>query len=349
MRLDHASDPARPAVTGGGARRRGPDVGGVRRSGRVGGSQCALPPGRGHARQPQRKGEGHAPQRRRQILQLLLAGPAAQAPGQVLVDLGRVSGSEPPTHVGAEVVDGEAAGVLDFAPEVGLEETLPEPGPGPHRQLGHAVGRHAEKEGGLAGGNAFHLREPQHRAPALRKAPEGGGHQRGVDAVDQAVGRPHDLGRRLERLRCRRGTRPAGAPGYVEGGVAGGREEVGTEAGAVVQLPRLEYHQHPGEGLGHGVGGVVGVAGDGVGHPPRRGRVTAIELVEGLLVTLCRPLGQNLVIGAGLGSVSASSHRVSSEHDSSPSSRSPALPPLYPRGGPGGGSSRPARPPGRAT
>ena len=67
----------------------------------------------------------------------------------------------------------------------------------------------------------------------------------------------------------------------VDGGVAGGGQEVRAEGHACVDAAQGLGLEDLHEGVGHRVGGVVGVGGDGLGHPPRGFDMAAVELVEG--------------------------------------------------------------------
>ena len=73
-------------------------------------------------------------------------------------------------------------------------------------------------------------------------------------------------------------------------------QEVGPEGNTLGQAPGRQRPEDVDEGLGDGVGRVVGVGGDRLGHSPGSVGVAAVELVEGAGVTGRRPLRQ---VGVG--------------------------------------------------
>ena len=75
----------------------------------------------------------------------------------------------------------------------------------------------------------------------------------------------------------------------VDGGVAGGLQKVGPEGDTVGQAPGGQGLEDLGEGVGDGVGGVVGVGGHSLGHPPCGLGVAAVQLVEGAHIAGCGP------------------------------------------------------------
>ena len=72
--------------------------------------------------------------------------------------MARSRGDSAAGDVGAEMVDGELALAADLAGgDVGLEVPLAQAVAGPHRELGHAVGRQAEHRRRLLGRDLLDL------------------------------------------------------------------------------------------------------------------------------------------------------------------------------------------------
>ena len=232
---------------------------------------------------PRHDGQGHegASEGGADLAQVGVAASARLTAREVLVDLGGVAGPEGAADVGAEAVDHLAACAVDLL-EVGLQEALFQAVAGAHGELGDPIGRHAQHARRLAGGDALDLGEPQHRAPPLGQGTEGGGDQRRVGRVDHLLGGARQGLGGLDAVARRDGA--AGAAQHVDGGVAGGGQEVGPEAGGLGEAALGEGLHDPGEGVADRVGGVVDVAGDPIGDAHRRAGVAAVELLERLPV-----------------------------------------------------------------
>jgi hypothetical protein len=101
-------------------------------------------------------------------------------------------------------------------------------------------------------------------------------------------------GRAVQRVVAGRLAAAVAAHG-VEGAVAGGGEEVRLEGVAVLEPAGLDRLQDAGECLGHRVGGVVGVAGDGLADAPGGVGVTPVELVERIVEPGEDPVHQHCI------------------------------------------------------
>jgi len=212
--------------------------------------------------QRQREGQDGPAQGGAQVVEPVEPGPACGA----ALEMGRhrrhPPWGQPAGGVGAEVLDGAPAGGRGDAAHVGLEVTLGEPAPGPHGQLGDVVGVQAEDAGRLPGREVLDLGEPKHRLPAGRQLGEGPGHHRRLLVGHGPVGGILGRHRALELVVV------AGGPGAgrtapdVDGGVAGGRQQVGAEGGDTRDPARRHRLIDAGDGFGHRVGRVVIVAGD---------------------------------------------------------------------------------------
>ena len=223
---------------------------------------------------------GRPAQRQAQVVELGQPGPAVGTLGQVTANAVGLGRGELARDEPAEVVGGLETVTGRVVAHVELQVTVPEAAPGPDGELRHVVGRELQERRHVARRQALDLGQPQHGPPARRQLAERLRHQRPVLAGEQAVRRAGGAHLTVEGLRLGGGREPAGPAQDVERGVAGGGQQVGAEAVGCGQPTPVDGIEHAGEGLAHGVGGVVAVAGDRLRHPHGFGCMPAVQVVH---------------------------------------------------------------------
>ena len=123
---------------------------------------------------------------------------------------------------------------------MGLEVAAPQARPRPQGQLGHAVGAEAHDGGGVARRQALDLGQPEHRAPALGQAPKSLGDEGPLLALLHPLGRAGGEGGGFEGGELRRRVEALAPAQGVDGGVAGGGQEVGAEGHARIEAAETQ-------------------------------------------------------------------------------------------------------------